>query len=90
VQTTLKNEQKSRYFQQILLDISHLSNSTAKLLALYHVKYFVSHRLISFAILHFTVQRDTTGLSAENAELKIRLQAMEQQAQLHDGEHSFF
>ncbi|XP_078159624.1 basic-leucine zipper (bZIP) transcription factor family protein [Carex rostrata] len=29
-------------------------------------------------------QRDTTGLSAENAELKIRLQAMEQQAQLRD------
>ena len=33
------------------------------------------------------LQRDTTGLSAENAELKIRLQAMEQQAQLRDGEH---
>uniref|UniRef100_A0A453AP12 BZIP domain-containing protein n=1 Tax=Aegilops tauschii subsp. strangulata TaxID=200361 RepID=A0A453AP12_AEGTS len=29
-------------------------------------------------------QRDTTGLSAENTELKIRLQAMEQQAQLRD------
>ncbi|KAL5209935.1 hypothetical protein ABZP36_005558 [Zizania latifolia] len=29
-------------------------------------------------------QRDTTGLSAENAELKIRLQAMEQQTQLRD------
>ncbi|XP_020267324.1 transcription factor RF2b-like isoform X2 [Asparagus officinalis] len=29
-------------------------------------------------------QRDTTGLGAENAELKIRLQAMEQQAQLRD------
>ncbi|KAK1650271.1 hypothetical protein QYE76_068076 [Lolium multiflorum] len=29
-------------------------------------------------------QRDTTGLSSENAELKIRLQAMEQQAQLRD------
>uniref|UniRef100_A0A0D9VTR6 BZIP domain-containing protein n=1 Tax=Leersia perrieri TaxID=77586 RepID=A0A0D9VTR6_9ORYZ len=29
-------------------------------------------------------QRDTTGLSTENAELKIRLQAMEQQAQLRD------
>ncbi|PWZ05141.1 Transcription factor RF2b [Zea mays] len=29
-------------------------------------------------------QRDTTGLSAENAELKIRLHAMEQQAQLRD------
>lgn len=29
-------------------------------------------------------QRDTTGLSNENTELKLRLQAMEQQAQLHD------
>ncbi|XP_062211178.1 transcription factor RF2b-like [Phragmites australis] len=29
-------------------------------------------------------QRDTTGLSAENTELKIRLQAIEQQAQLRD------
>ncbi|KAG1338959.1 Transcription factor RF2b [Cocos nucifera] len=32
----------------------------------------------------FSSQRDTTGLSAENAELKLRLQAMEQQAQLRD------
>ncbi|XP_043726311.1 transcription factor RF2b-like [Telopea speciosissima] len=29
-------------------------------------------------------QRDTTGLTTENAELKLRLQAMEQQAQLRD------
>ncbi|EEF44053.1 transcription factor RF2b [Ricinus communis] len=29
-------------------------------------------------------QRDTTGLSTENIELKLRLQAMEQQAQLRD------
>ncbi|XP_050387582.1 transcription factor RF2b [Argentina anserina] len=29
-------------------------------------------------------QRDTTGLSSENTELKIRLQSMEQQAQLRD------
>ncbi|PIA32464.1 hypothetical protein AQUCO_04500222v1 [Aquilegia coerulea] len=29
-------------------------------------------------------QRDTTGLTAENTELKLRLQAMEQQAQLRD------
>ncbi|GAV58618.1 bZIP_1 domain-containing protein [Cephalotus follicularis] len=29
-------------------------------------------------------QRDTNGLSAENAELQLRLQAMEQQAQLRD------
>ncbi|KAJ7552458.1 hypothetical protein O6H91_06G056200 [Diphasiastrum complanatum] len=33
----------------------------------------------------FTIlQRDTTGLSTENNELKLRLQAVEQQAQLHD------
>lgn len=30
-------------------------------------------------------QRDTTGLTSENAELELRLQAMEQQAQLRDG-----
>ncbi|XP_072950626.1 transcription factor VIP1-like [Typha angustifolia] len=30
------------------------------------------------------LQRDTTGLTAENRELKLRLQAMEQQAQLRD------
>ncbi|CAN6468065.1 unnamed protein product [Victoria cruziana] len=29
-------------------------------------------------------QRDTTGLTSENSELKLRLQAMEQQAQLRD------
>lgn len=31
------------------------------------------------------MQRDTTVITAENKELKIRLQAMEQQAQLRDG-----
>lgn len=31
------------------------------------------------------MQRDTTGLTAENKELKLRLQAMEQQAHLRDG-----
>ncbi|KAG0483519.1 hypothetical protein HPP92_011603 [Vanilla planifolia] len=31
-------------------------------------------------------QRDTTGLTAENMELKLRLQTMEQQAQLRDGQ----
>ncbi|CAN6468928.1 unnamed protein product [Victoria cruziana] len=30
------------------------------------------------------IQRDTTGLTSENTELKLRLQAMEQQAQLRD------
>lgn len=34
-------------------------------------------------------QRDTTGLTAENKELKLRLQAMEQQAHLRDGMFSY-
>jgi hypothetical protein len=67
----------------------HLLILSSRLLAFYHFKYFVSQSLILFTPLHFTVQRDTAGLSAENAELKIRLQAMEQQAQLRDGEHAF-
>ena len=35
------------------------------------------------------MQRDTNGLTAENKELKMRLQAMEQQAHLRDGMHYF-
>ena len=31
------------------------------------------------------MQRDTTGLTSENKELKLRLQAMEQQAELREG-----
>ena len=51
---------------------------------------FVLNFLISLTLLCFAGQRDTTGFSAENAELKIRLQAMEQQAQLRDGESLTF
>lgn len=36
------------------------------------------------------MQRDTTGLTAENKELKLKLQAMEQQAHLRDGMRVFF
>jgi hypothetical protein len=35
-------------------------------------------------------QRDTTGLTAENRELKLRLQAMQEQAKLRDGICFFF
>lgn len=31
------------------------------------------------------MQRDTTGLTSENKELKLRLQAIEQQAELREG-----
>jgi hypothetical protein len=40
-------------------------------------------KLIHFETLF--LQRDTSGLSSENTELKLRLQAMEQQAKLCDG-----
>lgn len=33
----------------------------------------------------FDQQRDTNGLTAENSELKLRLQTMEQQVHLQDG-----
>lgn len=36
----------------------------------------------------FITQRSTTGLTVENRELKLRLQAMEQHAKLHEGKHS--
>jgi hypothetical protein len=31
------------------------------------------------------MQRDTTGMTSENSDLKIRVQTMEQQVQLQDG-----
>lgn len=34
-------------------------------------------------------QRDTNGLTAENSELKLRLQTMEQQVHLQDGKHIY-
>lgn len=47
-------------------------------------KVMLDEFLLIFFFLYL-VQRDTNGLTAENTELKIRLQAMEQQAQLRDG-----
>lgn len=35
------------------------------------------------------MQRDTTDLTAENKELKLRLEALEQEAQLREGMHHF-
>ena len=35
------------------------------------------------------MQRDTSGLTAENKELKLKLQAMEQQTHLRDGKHFY-
>lgn len=37
-------------------------------------------------VISLFVQRDTNGLTVENNELKLRLQTMEQQVHLQDGE----
>lgn len=42
--------------------------------------------LVFFFFFFFPEQRDTNGLTAENSELKLRLQTMEQQVHLQDGE----
>lgn len=55
----------------------YMSELERKVLALQTEATTLSAQLTLF-------QRDTTGLSGENTELKLRLQAMEQQAQLRD------
>ena len=52
----------------------------------YHTSLHVCLRNISFCGFCFE-QRDTNGLTAENSELKLRLQTMEQQVHLQDGKH---
>jgi hypothetical protein len=41
--------------------------------------------LLTVILLVSICQRDTTGLTTENSELKVRLQTMEQQVHLQDG-----
>lgn len=41
-----------------------------------------ANNVVSFDI---SIQRDTSGLTVENSELKLRLQATEQQVHLQDG-----
>ncbi|CAI0431415.1 unnamed protein product [Linum tenue] len=54
-----------------------------KLAELWNVDPKRAKRCCSFMFV-FSCQRGTSGLTNENTELKLRLQAMEQQAQLHD------
>lgn len=48
--------------------------------------FFLTYKIIGFNMFFFHIkQRDTNGLNAENSELKLRLQTMEQQVHLQDG-----
>lgn len=49
------------------------------------VNSYLLRRIIPQRLPFFAMQRDSSGLTSQNSELKFRLQAMEQQAQLRDG-----
>ncbi|RWW57039.1 hypothetical protein BHE74_00036190 [Ensete ventricosum] len=73
-------ERKIRYTSELERKVQTLQTEATTLsaqLTLLQDSYLMSD--------FFVLQRDTTDLTAENRELKLRLQAMEQQAQLRDG-----
>jgi hypothetical protein len=91
-------ERKMRYIQELEHKVQVLQTEATTLSAqltmlqvcpvelpswwrLYFVLWFSWFKLSCSACL----QRDSAGLATQNNELKIRLQAMEQQAQLRDG-----
>ncbi|KAG7653343.1 Basic-leucine zipper domain [Arabidopsis suecica] len=93
-------ERKARYIQELERKVQSLQTEATTLsaqLTLYQVSIFHSNRITIGSLLCFTHmdkslfqcclidQRDTNGLANENTELKLRLQAMEQQAQLRNG-----
>lgn len=53
-------------------------------------EFLINIILILVTLLLSAFQRDTTGLTTENRELKLRLQSMEQQAHLRDGKFNNF
>uniref|UniRef100_A0A0E0F2T8 BZIP domain-containing protein n=1 Tax=Oryza meridionalis TaxID=40149 RepID=A0A0E0F2T8_9ORYZ len=77
-------ERKIKYTGELERKVQTLQTEattlSTQLTLLQHIPNF-----ISFFILEFTYgQRDTSGLTAENRELKLRLQSMEEQAKLRD------
>lgn len=88
-------ERKTRYISELERKVQTLQAEATTLstqLTLFQVlvPFYNLHSKISSTTLVIFLfcklrQRDTTGLTNENTELKLRLQAMEQQAQLRDG-----
>ncbi|KAL8218040.1 hypothetical protein R6Q57_021413 [Mikania cordata] len=89
-------ERKARYISDLERKVQTLQTEATTLSAqlalfqvlnecdLYRNDVVFMRDLIASKLNTYDQQRDTAGLSSENSELKLRLQAMEQQAQLSD------
>ncbi|KAL2898124.1 bZIP transcription factor 18 [Bienertia sinuspersici] len=80
-------ERKARYMQELEKKVKSLQTEATALsaqLSLFKKWCDNNHGWI------FEFQRDTTGLSTENIELRRQLESMEQQAQLRDGMRQCF
>ena len=79
---TLQTEATTLSAQLTLLQVEHRLAEVSIPYPLF--TFIVTLIWIGFALL-LRMQRDSVGLTNQNNELKFRLQAMEQQAQLRDG-----
>ncbi|TVU01435.1 hypothetical protein EJB05_53111 [Eragrostis curvula] len=76
-------ERKMRYIAELERKVQTLQTEATTLSAQLSLLQVGTISLeLSYALLYF--ERDTTGLTTENSELKIRLQTMEQQVHLQD------
>lgn len=82
---TLQTEATTLSAQLTLLQVQIWN---AEILFPYVFNYLFS-KFIGYYLLYY-IQRDSVGLTNQNNELKFRLQAMEQQAQLRDGINPLF
>ncbi|OMP03944.1 hypothetical protein COLO4_10080 [Corchorus olitorius] len=83
-------ERKMRYIAELERKVQTLQTEATSLSAQLALLQFIClfHLMIHLTLLVVTYeQRDTNGLTAENSELKLRLQTMEQQVHLQDGEY---
>ncbi|KAG6517129.1 hypothetical protein ZIOFF_020509 [Zingiber officinale] len=71
-------ERKVRYTSELEQKIQTLQTEATS----------ISAQLTLLQSIPFMIQRNSTGLSAENRELKLRLQAMEQHSKLREGKSS--
>lgn len=84
---TLQTEATTLSAQLSLFQVSYHIYCICSYIALLctFCSYCNSTQFLIYCLLICLLQRDTTGLSSENTELKLRLQVMEQQAKLRDG-----
>lgn len=96
VSAARSKERKTRYMAELEHKVQTLQTEATTLSAqLTHLqvrddtthKLYCLNKSSNLILFSLGVQRDSMGLTNQNSELKFRLQAMEQQAQLRDGTH---